>query len=70
MDNNTSNNNTSNNNTSNNNTSNNNNELIAGYINSLNPMELKALEIANQQLQSSFDIEKSIGYLEFLKSKN
>lgn len=54
----------------NNNTSNNNNELIASYINSLNPIELKALEIAKQQLQSSFDIEKSIGYLEFLKSKN
>tara|TARA_A100001011_G_scaffold282236_1_gene292391 strand:- start:763 stop:951 length:189 start_codon:yes stop_codon:yes gene_type:complete len=52
----------------NNNSSNNNNELIANYINSLNPIELKALEIAKQQLQSSFDIEKSIGYLEFLKS--
>ena len=70
MNNNISNNNTSNNNTSNNNTSNNNNELITSYINSLNPIELKALEIAKQQLQSSFDIEKSIGYLEFLKSKN
>ena len=55
-----------NNNTSNNN--NNNNELIANYINSLSPLELKALEIAKQQLQSSFDIEKSIGYLDFLKS--
>ena len=53
----------------NNNTSNNNNELIANYINSLSPLELKALEIAKQQLQSSFDIEKSIGYLDFLKSK-
>ena len=52
----------------NNNTSNNNNELIANYINSLSPLELKALEIAKQQLQSSFDIEKSIGYLESLKS--
>ena len=52
----------------NNNTSNNNNELIANYINSLSPLELKALEIAKQQLQSSFDIEKSIGYLDFLKS--
>jgi hypothetical protein len=52
----------------NNNSSNNNNELIANYINSLNTIELKALEIAKQQLQSSFDIEKSIGFLEFLKS--
>ena len=56
------------NNIPNNNTSNNNNELITNYINSLNAIELKALEIAKQQLQSSFDIEKSIGYLEFLKS--
>tara|TARA_B100001094_G_C17697370_1_gene561005 strand:- start:173 stop:355 length:183 start_codon:yes stop_codon:yes gene_type:complete len=55
---------------SDNNSSNNNNELIANYINSLNTIELKALEIAKQQLQSSFDIEKSIGFLEFLKSKN
>lgn len=53
----------------NNNTSNNNNELVNNYINSLNAIELKALEIAKQQLQSSFDIEKSIGYLMFLKSK-
>lgn len=53
---------------SNNNSSNNNNELIANYINSLNTIELKALEIAKNQLQSSFDIEKSIGFLEFLKS--
>tara|TARA_B100001093_G_C26361677_1_gene814762 strand:- start:410 stop:601 length:192 start_codon:yes stop_codon:yes gene_type:complete len=58
----------SDNNSSNNN--NNNNELIANYINSLNTIELKALEIAKQQLQSSFDIEKSIGFLEFLKYKN
>ena len=57
------------NNTSNNNTSNNNNELVNNYINSFNSIELKALEIAKQQLQSSFDIEKSIGYLMFLKSK-
>tara|TARA_B100000287_G_scaffold293139_1_gene276495 strand:- start:425 stop:604 length:180 start_codon:yes stop_codon:yes gene_type:complete len=48
----------------------NNNELITNYINSLSPIELKALEIAKQQLQSSFDIEKTIGFLEFLKSKN
>ena len=44
-----------------------NNDLITNYIKSLNKMELKALEIAKEQLESSFDIEKSIGYLEFLK---
>lgn len=64
-----------NNNTSNtSNTSNisnisNNDELINCYVNSLNVIELKALEIAKNQLQSSFDIEKSIGFLEFLKTK-
>ena len=52
------------------NNSSSNNELITNYINSLSPIELKALEIAKQQLQSSFDIEKTIGFLEFLKSKN
>jgi hypothetical protein len=57
-----------NNNNNDNNNNDNNNDLIASYINSLNVIELKALEIAKQQLQSSFDIEKSIGYLEFLKS--
>ena len=42
--------------------------LINEYIKSLNTMELEALKIAKNQLQSSFDIEKSIGFLEFLKS--
>jgi hypothetical protein len=37
------------------------------YILSLNEMEKKALEIAKSHLESSFNIEKSIGYLNWLK---
>ena len=44
--------------------------LINEYIKSLNNIELKALEIAKEQLESSFDIVKSIGFLEFIKNKS
>ena len=47
-----------------------NNYLIEKYINSLNELERKALEIAEKNLESSFCIKKSIGFLEFLKTKN
>ncbi len=47
-----------------------NNYLIEKYINSLNELERKALEIAEKNLESSFCIEKSIGFLEFLKTQN
>lgn len=42
-------------------------ELITKYINSLNPIEKEALNIAKEQLKSSFCLEKSIGFLEFKK---
>ena len=42
-------------------------ELITKYINSLNPIEKEALNIAKEQLESSFCLEKSIGFLEFKK---
>ena len=42
--------------------------LIEKYIESLNALEKIALEIARNQLESSFNIEKSIGFLEW-KSK-
>lgn len=45
-------------------------KLIELYIQSLDNFELQALEIAKRMLKSSFDIEKSIGFLEFLKSNN
>jgi len=47
-----------------------NNNLIEKYINSLNKLEKKALIIAKKNLESSFCIEKSIGFLEFLKANN
>ena len=37
------------------------------YIESLSQQEKKALEIAKQQLESSFCLEKSIGYLNYLQ---
>ena len=42
-------------------------EQIEAYINQLTPTEKKALEIARRNLESSFDIVKSIGYLDWLK---
>tara|TARA_B100000482_G_C12521093_1_gene264502 strand:- start:606 stop:794 length:189 start_codon:yes stop_codon:yes gene_type:complete len=44
-----------------------NNELIEEYKKSLNELEQQALLIAEKNLESSFNIEKSIGFLEFLK---
>ena len=43
-------------------------ELIEQYINSLNTIERQALNIAKNQLETSFNISKSIGYLEFVKN--
>ena len=42
---------------------------VESYLQSLNAIELKALEIAKTQLQSSFSIEKSIGYIEWVKKQ-
>ena len=47
----------------------NNDSLVEEYINSLTIIEKIAYNIAVQQLESSFNIEKSIGYIEFLKEK-
>lgn len=38
------------------------------YIQSLNSKELIAINIAKDQLKSSFDLQKSIGFLHFVKS--
>mgnify|MGYP006128952671 FL=1 len=40
---------------------------VSSYVKSLNDIEKKALEIAKEDLGSSFDLEKSIGYLSWLK---
>lgn len=48
-------------------------KLIDEYVKSLSSIEKKGLNIAKLQLESSFCIEKSIGFLKFLessKSKN
>jgi hypothetical protein len=42
--------------------------IIQEYIQTLNEKELYAIEIAKDHLESSFDIEKSVGFLEFKKS--
>jgi hypothetical protein len=45
-------------------------EKIKLYIDSLDEIEKKALNIAKTELESSFEIEKSIGFLEFIKKIN
>ena len=42
-------------------------ENIKKYIASLNEMELKALKIAEEHLETSFNIVKSIGYQKWIK---
>ncbi len=42
---------------------------VIEYINSLNDKEKKALEIAKCHLKSSFDISKTIGFLEWKQLK-
>ena len=40
-------------------------EIIAKYLETLNDIEKIALQIAKEDLGTSFNIEKSIGFLEF-----
>ena len=44
------------------------NTSVKEYIESLNTIETKALAIAIRELESSFSIEESIGYLNFKKN--
>jgi hypothetical protein len=39
------------------------------YIAQLSPMEQKTLHIARQHLETSFSLEKSIGYQDWLKQQ-
>jgi hypothetical protein len=41
---------------------------IQKYMESLTEKERVALQIAQDHLESSFDIERSVGYLEFKKN--
>ncbi len=43
---------------------------ITNYIATLNSTELEILELAKQQLETSFSIKKSIGFLNYIKSNN
>tara|TARA_Y100000992_G_C20989960_1_gene361449 strand:- start:124 stop:282 length:159 start_codon:yes stop_codon:yes gene_type:complete len=43
------------------------NMMVKKYVKSLTDMEKIALTIAKEDLGSSFNIEKSIGYLSWLK---
>jgi len=45
-------------------------DVVLRYISSLNAIELEILELARVQLESSFDIEKSIGFLNYLKKND
>jgi hypothetical protein len=72
-----SNNNQNNNNEDNNNQDNNNennniksNNLIQKYLNSLDEFEKQAINIAKKSLETSFDIEKCIGFIKFKKTYN
>lgn len=43
---------------------------IEEYKNAMNPADKAAYEIAVKQLESSFDIEKSIGFMDYLMEQN
>ena len=40
------------------------------YISSLSPLEKKTLEIAQSHLESSFNLQKSIGFMKWKENKN
>ncbi len=44
-------------------------DLVDEYISSLTELELIALKIAKEDLQTSFNIRKSIGFNNWLKNK-
>tara|TARA_B100000282_G_C31291784_1_gene291418 strand:- start:27 stop:173 length:147 start_codon:yes stop_codon:yes gene_type:complete len=44
-------------------------KLIEEYLKTLSEKELKAYNIAKDHLQSSFNIKKSNGYLEWVKKQ-
>ena len=43
--------------------------LIQQYLDQLTPIEIATYEIAKEHLGSSFNIEKSIGFIEWKKKK-
>jgi hypothetical protein len=43
---------------------------VTKYLESLSKDQLKIIEIAKNQLKTSYDIKKSIGFLIFIKTQN
>ncbi len=46
------------------------NNTLKNYIESLSPLEYKALAISIRELETSFSLEKSIGYINYTKTLN
>jgi hypothetical protein len=46
------------------------NNTLKNYIESLSPLEYKALAISIRELETSFSLEKSIGYINYTKLLN
>jgi hypothetical protein len=46
------------------------NNTLKNYIETLSPLEYKALAISIRELETSFSLEKSIGYINYTKSLN
>jgi hypothetical protein len=46
------------------------NNTLKNYIESLNSLEYKALAISIRELETSFSLEKSIGYINYTKLLN
>ena len=43
---------------------------LDNYVKTLNTIELLSLDVAKQQLESSFELDKSIGFIKYLKENN
>jgi len=46
------------------------NNTIKTYIESLDPLHYKALQISIRELETSFSLEKSVGYINYATSLN
>jgi hypothetical protein len=46
------------------------NSSLKNYIETLNPLEYKALAISIRELETSFSLEKSIGYIKYTNTLN
>lgn len=43
---------------------------VSQYFATMNEVDLKIYNLARDQLKTSFDLEKSIGFLDYLKQNN